>query len=186
MNALQPVANGVPSFFSKYKYYASLWLFPQISLKFFTAMTKNQFLKIAYLLICVIILGKYLEKILQRLFSIILFSPNQIWLKILTQTLISFINFSTFLVCSFKVLTKPEHEYRIHSPKFQSQVNSIESTTLEEAQTRIKELEERLAKLESRIPKKYPDVQFRNYKTKKKILVCLFLIPGWIYVYWVE
>ncbi len=44
---------------------------------------------------------------------------------------------------------------------------------LEQTKLKIKELELKLQLLEDRIPKKYPDVTYLNYKSRKRILVCL-------------
>lgn len=44
-------------------------------------------------------------------------------------------------------------------------------TDLAEAKRKIAELETKLQSLETRIPKKYPDVKYLNYKSRKRILV---------------
>lgn len=38
---------------------------------------------------------------------------------------------------------------------------------------RVKELEEKLETLSARVPKKYAEVKFLNYLTRKRILVCI-------------
>lgn len=60
-------------------------------------------------------------------------------------------------------------------PQMDSQVDrkAAESdiTDLAEAKRKIAELETKLQSLETRIPKKYPDVKYLNYKSRKRILV---------------
>lgn len=52
-------------------------------------------------------------------------------------------------------------------------VDHVEITNLNEAKRRIRVLEEKLANLELRIPKKFPDVKFLNYHSRKRILVSM-------------
>lgn len=48
---------------------------------------------------------------------------------------------------------------------------SKEKTELRVAQQKIKLLEQRLEELEKRLPKKYGEVKFLNYQTRKRIMV---------------
>lgn len=43
---------------------------------------------------------------------------------------------------------------------------------LEEAKSKIRELEMRIKLLEGGNPRRFPDVKFLNYRTRKRILVC--------------
>lgn len=43
---------------------------------------------------------------------------------------------------------------------------------LNEAYKKIETLEDKIMSLEGRMPKTYPDVQFLNYLSRKRILVC--------------
>lgn len=43
---------------------------------------------------------------------------------------------------------------------------------LREAKERLRQLEMKIEMLENRLSKKYPDVNFLNYKNRKRILVC--------------
>lgn len=58
----------------------------------------------------------------------------------------------------------------------------ISISSLEEAQKRILELEEKLAALEVRIPKKYPEIKFLNYHSRKRILV-IFIISSLLFFF---
>ena len=89
------------------------------------------------------------------------------------------------MVCSFKIFTRPNNDYVVPNSyskkkyKYQDVVEEddvsphdhVEINNLYEAKRRIRELEEKLASLEFRIPKKFPDVKFLNYRSRKRILV---------------
>lgn len=108
------------------------------------------------------------------------------------------------VICSFKIFTRPDSDYvlpnsytkkkykyrdvigesNIPPPYHASDIDHVEINNLYEAKMRIRELEEKLANLELRIPKKFPDVKFLNYHSRKRILVSIcdffywFLISG--------
>lgn len=44
------------------------------------------------------------------------------------------------------------------------------------AQMKIKLLEQRIVELENRLPKKYGEVKFLNYQTRKRIMVSVTLL----------
>ena len=54
-----------------------------------------------------------------------------------------------------------------------NKIQTNEGNQLEEANERIKQLESKLVELESRLPRvnSFPEIKFRNYKDKKRILV---------------
>lgn len=49
--------------------------------------------------------------------------------------------------------------------------SSKEKNELRAAQLKIKLLEQRIGELENRLPKKYGEVKFLNYQTRKRIMV---------------
>lgn len=92
------------------------------------------------------------------------------------------------MVCSFKIFTRPDSDYvvpynkkkykyrdviRENSP---SSYDHVEINNLLDAKRRIRELEDKLSSLEFRIPKKFPDVKFLNYHSRRRILVSDYVL----------
>lgn len=107
-------------------------------------------------------------------------------MKIKAKQLVIILVFICFIViCSFKIFTRPDSDYVVPSSynkrkyKYRdvvgengaSSYDHVEINNLQEAKRRIRELEDKLASLELRIPKKFPDVKFLNYHSRKRILV---------------
>lgn len=77
------------------------------------------------------------------------------------------------------VLKYASSKYHRDNPEFQTSVpdytnkNNFDSdiNTIEEAKNKIRELEIRIKQLEGGNPRRFPDVKFLNYRTRKRILV---------------
>lgn len=77
------------------------------------------------------------------------------------------------------VLKYASSKYHRDNPEFQTSVpyytnkNNFDSdiNSIEEAKNKIRELEIRIKQLEGGNPRRFPDVKFLNYRTRKRILV---------------
>lgn len=52
--------------------------------------------------------------------------------------------------------------------------DTTKNSEIMEAQMMIRKLEAKIRQLEGRMPRKHPDVNFLNYKNRKRILVSLY------------
>lgn len=59
-------------------------------------------------------------------------------------------------------------------------ISMSKENELRVAQMKIKLLEQRIVELENRLPKKYGEVKFLNYQTRKRIMVSVTLLLRWM------